>query len=102
MKVDIDPILLGKIERATNTSAEFREALQAVSRRKQEIETAQFNIREAYRRFHKERDELQKKLESIQAECSRRFTTHHGDPSGNNDSHYECLICGTTSSARLS
>lgn len=31
---------------------------------------------------------------AIQKRCSHWFTKYRGDPSGNNDSHTECLICG--------
>lgn len=31
---------------------------------------------------------------AIQKSCAHRFTKYYADPSGNNDSHTECLICG--------
>ena len=30
----------------------------------------------------------------VQKSCDHLSTTYHGDASGNNDSHYECNICG--------
>lgn len=33
-------------------------------------------------------------LRLIRSECPHYATTHHGDPSGGNDRHRECDVCG--------
>ena len=39
-------------------------------------------------------DHLQGNLDAIRAECDHPAASYHADPSGNNDSHYECIVCG--------
>lgn len=34
-----------------------------------------------------------KELKELQKACKHQLTTYHPDPSGNNDSWYECDIC---------
>lgn len=42
----------------------------------------------------KNQTEIQKKISELQKTCVHISNTFHADPSGNNDSYYECLICG--------
>ncbi len=37
---------------------------------------------------------LRLKLDSVKKMCRHHVDEYRADPSGNSDSHYECLICG--------
>lgn len=43
---------------------------------------------------NKEKTVLEKKIKELQDYCQHLDKTHYPDPSGNNDSHYQCNICG--------
>lgn len=45
-------------------------------------------------RHQRELDALNLQIASAQLECHHERTKQHPDPSGNNDSFTECLICG--------
>lgn len=64
---------------------------QTVRRRRWEIEETIEKIREAAEESVKLK---LAELKELHNRCSHSDVSFHGDPSGNNDSHRECEICG--------
>lgn len=44
--------------------------------------------------YKQETEQMNQNIRSIQFSCNHELTTYYPDPSGNNDSHTECDICG--------
>lgn len=47
-------------------------------------------------KYHTDIQVLQEKVNDIVKACPHESTEYHPDPSGNNDSWSECLVCGKT------
>jgi hypothetical protein len=66
--------------------------------RRQEIVNQRNEIRiEMQRLFERQelaRKRLESKLAKLQTKCKHEHKTFYPDPSGNNDSYYECDDCG--------
>lgn len=50
--------------------------------------------------YNKTLQELEKRRKEIILSCPRTGRTFHPDPSGNNDSEFECNDCGVTYSRK--
>lgn len=62
----------------------------------QRVRAAKAEIHSLERVHGKMMEDLKNTLEAIRAECDHPAASYHGDPSGNNDSHHECVVCGQT------
>jgi ribosomal protein S27E len=64
----------------------------------EEIRTAlkcyKASLTDEHRRHELKRKELDEQFLKVRQKCKHWQTTFHPDPSGNNDSYYECTICG--------
>ncbi len=58
------------------------------------IKALRQKINEENARHSKERKRLDSVLAELRKQCPHSETQYHPDPSGNNDSSYECHICG--------
>lgn len=52
-------------------------------------------------KYEEDKKSLRAELVKLQEGCPHYDTSYHPDPSGNNDSDYECNICGKWSSRPL-
>ena len=82
------------------TSAELEKALRHDSDlrcRFNLIATDREKIEEKYKA---DLEELSHRLKKIRDECPHHEVTYHPDPSGNNDSSYDCDLCGKSARRR--
>lgn len=59
-----------------------------------EVRALEDGLRTALTRYQQRVRVLDSRLVAVRKECPHSEVTHHADPSGNNDSTVECLVCG--------
>lgn len=52
------------------------------------------NLSDECRRHEEKTKQLNAEFVKIRSQCKHWDRVYHPDPSGNNDSYYECTICG--------
>lgn len=70
------------------------EQLSYISKTKSSIASINKKIDEARKQYEQKKLDLNQELRETQKKCRHLSRTYHGDPSGNNDSFYECDHCG--------
>lgn len=70
--------------------SEYNAAIE-IRRRIQDLVREKDKARQSFEQTIKD---LDTGIKNVQANCKHQHTTYHPDPSGNNDSHIECCICG--------
>lgn len=58
------------------------------------LQACENNLLTLQKQFNASKESLRSEQRDIWKECDHPVKTYHPDPSGNNDSHYECCICG--------
>jgi len=71
-----------------------REGVVELDKLKQAIKGERKALKTEIEVYHNGIEECNKRLRDLYKKCPHTSTVFHADPSGNNDSYSECLICG--------
>ncbi len=90
----IHKILAKKLTDCEDLASDLALEIAKIENIKAEIKSLHREIEKELIKYEEKKKVLEAGIKMQQEKCEHWTTNFHPDPSGNNDSYYECAICG--------